>query len=277
MPTRPLGRTGCNVSLLALNGGGVLQGASDVSEDRASSLLRSAIESGVSLITTAPALGDGRSEERVGRAVAARREEVFLATCTHDCSYAGTLRSCEQSLKRLQTDRIDLYLLDLDQLQNAQELDAVLSASGGRGALDRLRDEKIIRFIGIAGKRKASLLLRSIQSYPFDVLQMSLNAADVHTNPHREVLLKTADEKGLGIIAADPTASNRVFSDSGVSSFEDALGYVYSFPVSCSAVNATSMVDLEQAVLATRQFDEPFPTERLLAIEEATSFCAADL
>ena len=75
--------------------------------------LRLGLDSGATLIDTAEMYGDGRSEELVGEAIAGRRDEVFLVTKVypHNASKKGVPAACERSLKRLKTDRIDLYLL----------------------------------------------------------------------------------------------------------------------------------------------------------------------
>jgi len=75
--------------------------------------LRTGIELGMTLIDTAEMYGDGRSESLVGEAIAGRREEVFLVSkvLPANASRKGTVRACEASLKRMRTDRVDLYLL----------------------------------------------------------------------------------------------------------------------------------------------------------------------
>ncbi len=75
--------------------------------------LRAGIDLGMTLIDTAEMYGEGKSEELVGRAIAGRRSEVFLVTKVypHNASRAGVTAACERSLRRLQTDRVDLYLL----------------------------------------------------------------------------------------------------------------------------------------------------------------------
>src|SRR3954449_9032998 len=82
-------------------------------EQRAIETLRAGLDLGMTHIDTAEMYGNGRAEELVGEAIAGRRDEVFLASkvLPSNASYAGTLRACERSLRRLKTDRLDLYLL----------------------------------------------------------------------------------------------------------------------------------------------------------------------
>src|SRR5881394_1749288 len=93
-------------------------GAWNIGDNRATraeeiATLRLGLDSGATLIDTAEMYGDGRSEELVGEAIAGRRDEVFLVTKVypHNASRKGVPAACERSLKRLKTDRIDLYLL----------------------------------------------------------------------------------------------------------------------------------------------------------------------
>ena len=75
--------------------------------------LRRGLDLGLSLIDTAEMYGEGRAEQLVGEAIAGRRDEVFLISkvLPHHATRRGTVAACENSLKRLKTDRIDLYLL----------------------------------------------------------------------------------------------------------------------------------------------------------------------
>jgi diketogulonate reductase-like aldo/keto reductase len=111
MITRPLGWTGVPVPVIG-------QGTWRMGERRAAekaeiAALRLGVDLGLTHIDTAEMYGDGGAERVVGRAVAGRRQEVFLATkvLPEHASSAGTIRACEQSLRRLGTDHVDLFLL----------------------------------------------------------------------------------------------------------------------------------------------------------------------
>jgi len=109
--TRPFGTAGVRVSVIG-------QGTWSMGESRAAeqdeiAALRLGIDLGLTHIDTAEIYADGGAERLVGKAVAGRRREVFIATkvSPRNASYAGTLLACEESLKRLKTDYVDLYLL----------------------------------------------------------------------------------------------------------------------------------------------------------------------
>src|SRR5512140_1514197 len=107
LPQRRLGKTGVQVSALALGGVIGMQLPPSANHDPAA-LAEAALDLGITYFDTAPSYNNGQSETNYGQVLVRRRNEVFLATKTGDRTYDGTLRSIEQSLKRLRTDRVDL-------------------------------------------------------------------------------------------------------------------------------------------------------------------------
>jgi diketogulonate reductase-like aldo/keto reductase len=106
--TRPLGATGVELPILG-------QGTWNMERDPKGSIaaLRRGVDLGMTHIDTAEMYGAGRVEEIVGEAIRGLRDRVFLASkvLPSNASYDGTIAACERSLKRLGTDRLDLYLL----------------------------------------------------------------------------------------------------------------------------------------------------------------------
>src|SRR5918998_5199447 len=110
IPRRPLGRTGAAVSALALGGHhlGLVK-----TEREAKTIVHEAVDAGVTFLDNAWEYHDGLSEERMGKAIGDRRERVFLMSkvCTHGRDKKTAMRQLEQSLRRLKTDRLDLWQL----------------------------------------------------------------------------------------------------------------------------------------------------------------------
>ncbi len=265
MPKRKLGKTGFNVSLFSLGSGS--RTAQVRRQEDAVEVITRALDLGVNYIDTAPTYGDGRSETNIGVVMRERRDEVFLATKTQDRSYDGTLRLFEESLNRLQTDYVDLY-----QVHGVRVEDDITSALGRNGAvraIERLRDEGAVRYIGITGHRDPDVLHRGISEYDFDTILMTLNAADIHYEPFQKELLRTAVEKDMGIVAMKVTAQGRIFKDNGITSMADALGYVFSFPVSTANVGISTTGELEENVRIARDFTE-FSQQKLAKLEQLT-------
>jgi aryl-alcohol dehydrogenase-like predicted oxidoreductase len=197
IPKRVLGKTGVNVSILAL--GGVIGMKLPPSEDHdPAAIAEKALDLGITYFDTAPSYNNGQSETNYGHVLARRRKEVFLACKTGNRSYDGTMKSVEQSLKRLRTDHLDL--LQIHGVSSREDIPAWGKPSGVYTALQKLREQKVTRFIGVTGHDSAEKLYRAISMYEFDTLLTTLNP--VHRRrPYRKDLLRLANKKQLGVIA----------------------------------------------------------------------------
>jgi uncharacterized protein len=177
LPSRPFGKTGMNVPILAIGCGNRLWAAYG-SSDRGLEALNLAYEMGIRYFDTAQGYGDGKSETWVGIANQGRRKEVILASKTGARAYDDVLRNCDSSLKRLQTDYLDV--LHIHGLNYDDELDQ-LEKLGTVRALRRLRDQKMVRFIGVTSHTDPAALAKALDRYDFDCTQMALNAGPAGT------------------------------------------------------------------------------------------------
>ncbi len=250
MPERPLGRTGHNVRLFSLGGQATLE--QDGKTDEAAAIINRALDLGVNYIDTSHRYGNGISETYIGSVMASRRDEVFLATKTRERSYDGSMRALEGSLKRLRTDHIDLW--QLHNVRTQDDLDQVFAHAGAVKALEKARDEKIVRFLGITGHRDPFVLRKGIEQYPFDAILMALNAADRHSASFIENLLPIAVKKNLAIIGMKIPARGRIFRTGGITTMKDAMGYVLSLPVSTVIVGISTIAELEENVRIAKEF-----------------------
>jgi aryl-alcohol dehydrogenase-like predicted oxidoreductase len=195
--TRPLGRTGANVTILGY-GAMELRGrprGPEVADDDAERLLNAVLDSGINLIDTSPDYG--RSEELIGRFLGHRRDEYFLASkcgCPisppadvpppypHDYTPANVRAGVEQSLRRLGTDRIDLVQVHMSPSQATLEQNQTIET------LRELRDEGKIRFIGMSG------VLPHITDHlamgVFDAFQIPYSAVQ---RDHEDIISQAAD------------------------------------------------------------------------------------
>ncbi|UCE49985.1 MAG: aldo/keto reductase [Phycisphaerales bacterium] len=197
MPKRVLGNTGVDVSILAL--GGVIGMQLPPSDDHDPvAIAQAALDLGITYFDTAPSYNNGQSEANYGQVLARRRKGVFLACKTGDRSYDGTMRSVEESLKRLRTESLDL--LQIHGVTSREDLLAWGKPDGVFSALQKLREQKVTRFIGVTGHDSAEMLRRAIQMYEFDTLLTTLNPVS-RRRPYREDLLKVANERRMGVIA----------------------------------------------------------------------------
>ncbi len=197
LPRRVLGGTGIEISALALGGVIGMQRPPSADHDPVA-IAETALDLGVTYFDTAPAYNSGQSETNYGQVVGRRRGEVFLATKTGDRTHDGTLRSIEQSLKRLQTDHVDL--IQIHGVSAAEDLDAWDKPTGVLAALRKLRDQKVTRLLGLTGHDSAGRLREAIERYEFDTLLTTLNPV-ARRKPFREELLPVANRKQMGVIA----------------------------------------------------------------------------
>ncbi len=262
MPKRPLGKTGHDVGVFSLGGQSTLE--QDGQLDAAVEIINHALDHGVNYIDTAPRYGGGISERYIGEVMKDRRDEVFLATKSHDYSYDGTLRLCEESLERLQTDHFDLYQHHaVDQIA---ELDQIGAEDGALRAFERLRDEGVVRHIGITG-HTPSLMIEALNRHDYDCVLISLNAADMNLNGPEDMdaFLTDAAAKEVGVIAMKVVSRGRVL-ERGLT-MEQALTYTLSQPV------ATAIVGITETRQVDENFDiacnlEPLDSEQQLAMRE---------
>ncbi|HWH71495.1 MAG TPA: aldo/keto reductase, partial [Candidatus Sulfotelmatobacter sp.] len=161
-------------------------------------IAETALNLGVTYFDTAPSYNNGQSETNYGQVLVRRRKELFLATKTDDRTHDGTLRSIERSLKRLQTDHVDL--IQIHGISPTEDLDAWEKPAGVLTALRKLRDQKVTRFIGLTGHDSAARLKEAVERYEFDTLLTTLNPVS-RRQPFREDLLPVANQKRMGVIA----------------------------------------------------------------------------
>jgi uncharacterized protein len=266
MPERPLGRTGHSVRLFSLGGQATIEkpGTRDLSVR----IVNRAIDLGVNYIDTAASYGKGISQTYIGEVMATRRREVFLASKTHDRTRDGSLRLLDESLKMLQTDHLDLW--QLHNITRDEQLDQIFGKDGAIEALQRARDQKMVRFLGITGHYDPDVLVRGIDRFDFDCILMALNPADPHRLSFQEKLLPLANEKKMGIIAMKIPARGALIRPGGVSSMKDAMSYVLSLPVSTVIVGCDDVAQLEENIAIASNF-KPLSRTEMARLEGLTA------
>jgi aryl-alcohol dehydrogenase-like predicted oxidoreductase len=194
---RTLGKTGMDVTMLGFGAAEI--GYRGVPPDTVGRLINGALDSGLNIIDTAECYPD--SEEKIGKAVASRRNEYYLFTkCGHDGGgdHWNPKKMAEQidrSLQRLSTDRVDLLQLHScteQQLRQGEVIEVIQQA----------RDAGKTRFIGYSGDGHAAL--HAVESGIFDTLQISVSIADQESI---DLAVPAARAKGMGVIAKRPIAN----------------------------------------------------------------------
>ncbi|MBW3622492.1 MAG: aldo/keto reductase, partial [Armatimonadetes bacterium] len=150
MPMRNLGKTGVKVSALGFGGGSIFLQAS---EEQAAAMLEQAFAAGITYFDTAADYGsDRQSEKRYGKVLPRFRKQIFLATKTANRTYDGAMRSVEESLKALNTDRLDL--IQMHDVGPSDDPTKWERPDGALTALRKLQEQKVVRFVGFTGHQQ---------------------------------------------------------------------------------------------------------------------------
>jgi len=263
MPERPLGKTGHNVRLFSLGGQATIEQADTDAESEA--IINRAIDLGVNYIDTAAAYGRGISQVYIGRVMATRRNEVFLATKTHRRSYDESMQLLEQSLESLQTDHLDLW--QLHNLRRMEELDQIFADDGAIHALEKARDDGTVRFLGLTGHANPDVLMEFMRRFDFDTILLALNPADKYHRPFMDELLPEANRRQMGVIAMKIPARGRIFREGGLTSMAEALRWTMSQPISTVIVGCDDVAQLEENISVAAGF-QPLNSAQMASIED---------
>ena len=249
LPHRTLGRTRASVSILAFGCGSRFLMYEE--EEKALAALNRAIDLGINYLDTAYAYGDGKSETRVGRVMATRRKEVWLATKIPDRTRDDFMRRLEGSLKRLQTDHVDL--VHIHGLGHADDLAKIEAPDGAMKGLLEARVQKMTRFAGMTSHTDGEVLAQAIARNDLDCVQMALNAS--RNGRFEEVALPAARSKNLGIIAMKVTGQEFLLGqEAGRTDIDSLLRYSMSLPVSTAVVGMPRVEFIEHNTQLARNF-----------------------
>jgi aryl-alcohol dehydrogenase-like predicted oxidoreductase len=197
IPMRILGKTGVEVSCLIIGGVAGMMDYPSKDFDPVE-LANAALDAGINYFDTASTYGAGQSEFNFGEVVATRRKEVFLSTKASSRKYDGAMKEIETSLIRLQTDHLDLW--NIHGVTDAEDITLWGKPDGCLKAFYKMRDEKVIRFIGVTGHETAAAMNRAIDMYEFDTILTTYNPCP-RRKPFREQVLPNALNKNMGTIA----------------------------------------------------------------------------
>lgn len=277
LPTRPLGKTGVRVTVLALGGyTGMKEPRSDKFDPV--EMADAAIDAGIRYFDTAPSYGKGQSERNYGEVLAHRRSEVFLATKTGQRTYDGAMREFESSLKRLRTDHVDL--LQIHGARASEDLASWGKPGGVFKAFEKLRDQKVTRFIGVTGHESADTMCQAITMYDFDTVLTTFNPT-AKRREYAEKVLPLANRKQIGILAMKvmggalgSLAIGNPIKNDGKPHHDDAaqqaaagelIRYVLGLPITVAVVGMSSLEQLRINVAAARK--APLDEQQRKALE----------
>lgn len=203
LPTAILGKTGVVVPRMAFGLGSRF--CSIQSEDESLELLEQALDGGLYYWDTASIYGsaDGKilSEERIGQVVKNNRNRIFLSTKVSARDPNEAMRSIELSLRRLQTDHLDV--LKIHDVHSLEDNKKILQKGGLFDIIHRMKEEKVTRFIGLSGHADPSALTELIDKGDFDCMLFAMNHWPGGFNKvasRQEQVIPKALEKNMGIM-----------------------------------------------------------------------------
>jgi aryl-alcohol dehydrogenase-like predicted oxidoreductase len=253
VPLRPFGRhADQTVSALALGGYhlGQMKSARESVQ-----LVHAAIDAGITFMDNAWEYNEHESEIRMGRAIADRRDRVFLMTkvCTHGRDARVAMRQLHESLKRLRTDHLDLW--QVHECVYESDPDRHFAKGGVIEALDRAKREGKVRFVGFTGHKSPDIHLRMLSfGYPFDSCQMPLNVFDATFRSFEQRVLPEVRRQGIAPLGMKSLCGSGDMVTKRVISVSDALRYAMSLPVTSTVSGIDSMRVLKQNLRIATDF-----------------------
>jgi aryl-alcohol dehydrogenase-like predicted oxidoreductase len=254
IPTRPLGGTGANVSILCLGGWHIGKAGIDDGQDIAIKLMHRALDEGVTFFDNAWDYHDGYSEELMGKAIGDRRDKVFLMTKNCERDYEGSKRCLEESLRRLQTDHLDLWQFHEMVYDNDPEW--VFDKGGMKAALEAQGAGKV-RFIGFTGHKDPAIHLKMLHKpYRWASAQMPINVCDFFFRSFQHQVVPVCLQQGTGVLGMKSLGGgiDGKIPTSGIVSAKECIHFALSQPVSSLVVGLRNESDLNQALGVARDF-----------------------
>lgn len=276
IPFRELGTTGEKVSAIGLGGWHI--GLPKVDEKLGIRLVHSAIDRGINFLDNCWDYNDGASELRMGRALRENgsRDRVFLMTKIDGRTKKDAARQLDESLRRLQTDRIDL--VQHHEVLRFEDPDRIFGVEGAQEALLEAREAGKLRFIGFTGHKDPHIHLYMLEvaqrnGFKFAAAQMPINVMDAHFRSFSKLVVPELVKQGIGVLAMKTLANGAIMKSGTVTAIE-AIQYALNFPTAIVICGIDSMEILDQAIEAAQRF-KPFSEQQLTVLLAKTAKAAA--
>ncbi|HZP02392.1 MAG TPA: aldo/keto reductase [Terriglobia bacterium] len=274
IPTRILGRTGEKISIVGL--GGYHLGMQS-SEQESIRIIRAGLDNGITFLDNCWDYNDGQSEIRMGQALRdGYRQKAFLMTKIDGRTRQAAARQLEESLRRLQTDRIDL--LQFHEVIRDTDPDRIFAKGGGMEAVLEAKKQGKVRYIGFTGHKSPDIHLKMLETafahdFTFDAVQMPLNVMDAHFNSFEKKVLPVLVKHNIGVLGMKPMGDKIILNSKTVTPIE-CLHYAMNLPTSVVITGCDSMEILQQAIKAAQTF-KPMSSGEVSALLAKTAPAAA--
>ena len=254
MPKRKLGSTGVEVSLVGLGGFHIGLPKEDAESIR---IVRSALDRGINFLDNCWDYNDGKSEERMGKALLdGYRSKAFLMTKLDGRTKKAAADQLEQSLRRLRTDHVDL--VQVHEVIRMTDPARAFDADGCIAAMIDAKKAGKVRFIGFTGHKDPEIHLAMLKAaddhgFRFDTVQMPLNVMDAHYNSFEKKVLPVLVQKNIGVLGMKSLGSGIILK-SGAVQAPECLRYSMTLPTSVVITGCDTMGILDQAIKAAIEF-----------------------
>ena len=241
-PKRPMGKTGLQVSILGMGGYhlGTASGQQEVNN-----MVAKALDHGINFFDNAWEYHKGMSEERVGMALKGKREQAIVMTkvCTHGRKKDVAMQQLEESLKRLQTDHLDVWqvheVIYYNDPEKAYETDGVLEA------LTAAKKEGKVRFVGFTGHKNPLIHLDMLnRGFEFDTVQMPINPFDPSYRSFEREVLPVAIKRGLAVFSMKSMSGSGEALVHGALTPTEALSYAMSVPGVSTTISGMDSIEV---------------------------------
>lgn len=259
LPTRRLGNTGEEVSIIGLGGNGLLRTRGQ--DPAARALIHRAVDLGITYIDAARVYED--CESYLGAALGARRDRVFIASKSAARDKSGAARDLDASLRALRTDRLDLW--EVHDVRTMKDVDQVAGPGGALEAFIAARQAGKVRYLGITAHYDPGVLAQALKDFQYDTVQMPVNVAEPHFRSFLEKPMQEARRQNLGIIGM------KVLCGGLLRPVGPLLYYALSQPVSVALVGHRAIEELEANVALVEAFSPLSEDEQAMMVEASKS------
>ena len=273
IPRRTLGKTGIEVSAIGM--GGYHLGSAKTQKDAVEMVAR-AIDAGITFFDNAWDYHDGQSEEYLGQALKGKRDRVVLMTkvCTHGRSKDVAMQQLEQSLRRLQTDHLDVW--QIHEVIYDNDPDLIFAPGGAIEALSLAKQQGKVRAVGFTGHKDPRIHLKMLShDFPFDTVQMPLNCLDATFHSFEMNVLPELQKRGIAPLGMKSMGGSGEIVTHGAATPEEALRYAMSLPVATTISGMESMEVLEQNIAIASNF-KLMSAPEMQALRDKVKFWASD-
>ena len=268
LPTRKLGKTGVNVSMLGVGGYHV----GWTTERKAQEVIEVALEGGIRFFDSAESYGPHTSEIRLGKYLTPKyRDLIFLMTKSYSKDGKTASRHLEESLVRLNTDYLDLW--QIHSVRDPKDVDDRIENGILDAALEAQQSGKA-KFIGFTGHQNPAAHLRMLERTAdnpiFQTIQMPINVLDFSHQSFIQQVLPVAVENEIGVLAMKTLADGRFFPGKteggkevwntddavvpGRITVQEALHFVWSLPISVLITGAENSDLMKEKIRLAKSF-----------------------